>query len=189
MCHSCIHFRFFSNLENILSNLKSFLSNLKSFLSSLKSFEQPVKYFWATSKRFLTNSERFLSSPKNLKRLRFISKRSLGQAATSEHKSWLHSNKCKTVHLAKIPFSKSVSFPFSVFINNIFSIFLQIHLDEKAQMNLWLYMRFNAVSIFHVSWKVLSIYQWYIVPSWVQFYHDNHISGRVDPVFKNIRWK
>ena len=49
---------------------------------------------------------RFSEQPE---RLRFISMCSLGQA-TSEHKSWLHSNKCKTVHFAKI--SKSISFSF-----------------------------------------------------------------------------
>ena len=82
-----------------------FLHNLERFLKKLSNICIALAFLFDGSCVYF----RFLS---NLKRLRFISMCSLGRA-TSDHKSWLHSNKCKTLHFAKIPFYKSISFPLS----------------------------------------------------------------------------
>ena len=89
-------------IKNSASQRKELLSelNIKILFVKILSLCIAVAFLFGGSCVYF----RFLS---NLKRLRFISMCSLGQA-TSEHKSWLHSNKCKTVHFAEI--SKSISF-------------------------------------------------------------------------------
>ena len=94
-------------IKNSASYRKELLSelNIKILFVKILSLCIAVAFLFGGSCVYF----RFLS---NLKRLRFISMCSLGRA-TSEHKSWLHSNKCKTLHFAKIPFYKSISFPLS----------------------------------------------------------------------------
>ena len=142
-------------------------------------FEQPQKDFWPTRKDFWVAQKTWKSSDL------FPSAHS-GRRLPPSIKVG-----CTQINAKRCISPKSPSPKVFPFLFQFSSITYSQYFFKNTWMkkHTWIYVCFNAVSIFRVPWKVLSMYQWYIVPSWVQFYHDNHISGRVDPVFKNICWK